>query len=650
MIKKILIQSISFLLCLAMLLPLCSCGITQNDNDDNDTDINFTVIGGNEPTDKEDNINEDLANGAISDVYSLVCSAVTQDLTTAGFTCGTGIASTVENDDYASIGLYYYDPNDKFYEEDNLRAVGFVEILAQGEEAYSHDNDNDTIVVMDVNDFESDIYNLYSYNYENIGTYHFIYKNQYVTYYQESDATVRYIVQDNLRTNYDLALGSLYDYDNNLYVYDESIFGEYKTHSGVELFGEEDYAQLEAQLQALSKQQEANGYIVNEYNIVYISPESIQAYLASEEEDTFFGYNVDELTAQFGLGTALTYTENGFVTSTIIEPTDDDYNWKSFLIKCGIGCGIILVGAILTPVTGGASFGCALLTITKFAVGTAIAEGLGTLAIQTVVGLIEGKDLSSAIKGTTHDGLDAFANGFMIGAVIGSIGVVSGVIKPSACFVAGTPIMMSDGTYLPIESIALGCSVLSFNELTHQLSKQPVVDVFQKEVYKTIRINIAGEVIETTENHPFYDPIHSCWREAGSLRFGDYVMNANGELCMVEGSEIIYHSTPITVYNFTVENTHTYFVGNTSVLVHNECTTLQSQRNKGVNDAWKNESGAVKNGTSKYKWTNSQKQELLTTGKIKGYEGAHIVDVSKLKGTANHSWISNSDNIVFFDS
>lgn len=647
MIKKNLIHSLSFLFCLAMLLPMCSCGMTKNSNSGNDTDINFTAIGSNETTDKEDNINDGLADGTISDVYSLVCSAVTQDLMSAGFTCGTGVASTAEKNDFSSIGLYYYDPKDKFYEEDDLRAVGFVEILAKGKKAYSHGNDNDTIVVMDVNDLESDVYNVYSYNYENIGTYHFIYKNRYVTYYQESDVTVRYTVQDNVRANYDLTLGSLYDYDNSLYVYDESIFGEYKTHSGVELFGEKDYAQLEKQLQAVSKQQEENGYSVNEYNIVYISPESIQAYLTSEEKDTFFGYNVDELTAQFGLGTALTYTENGFVKSTVIEPTDNDYNWKSFLIKCGIGCGIILVGAILTPLTGGASFGCALLTITKIALSTAITQGLGTLVIQTVVGLIEGKDLSSAIKDATYAGLDAFANGFMIGAAIGSVGVVSGVIKPTACFVAGTPIMMSDGTYLPIESVAVGCSVLSFNDLTHQLSKQTVTDDFQKEVYNTVRISIGGEVIETTENHPFYDPIHSCWRKAGSLHLGDYVTNANGELRMVEDSEVVYHNSPVTVYNFTVENTHTYFAGNTSVLVHNECTTLQSKRNKAVSDAWKREREAVINGTSKYKWTKAQKTQLIITGRVNGFEGAHIVDVNRLVGTVNESWISNPDNIIF---
>ena len=119
------------------------------------------------------------------------------------------------------------------------------------------------------------------YNYESICSYHFVYKGKYVTYYQQTPMRVVYEIHDNEKINYDLSLGSLYDYDANKYLYDESIFGEYQTHSGVELFGKEDYEKLEDNLKQLSDQQLANGYIVNEFNIVYISPEAIQAKMTS---------------------------------------------------------------------------------------------------------------------------------------------------------------------------------------------------------------------------------------------------------------------------------------------------------------------------------------------------------------------------------
>lgn len=313
----------------------------------------------------------------------------------------------------------------------------------------------------------------------------------------------------------------------------------------------------------------------------------------------------------------------------------------------GIGCGIILVGAILAPVTGGASFGCALLTISKVAVTYALTSAIGTLAIETVSGLIQGKTIEDSLKDASHKGLDSFANGFMIGAAIGSVGLLTGAIKPSACFVARTSIAMAHNTFKVIEEICVGDYVLSYNEKDGTVSRQRVIDTFSKEVYQTIGITINGEYIETTYNHPFYSPIYNCWVEAGSLSVGDYILDSNGNYQVVQNACTNNYTNPVTVYNFTVENNHTYFVGESAVLVHNECTTLQSKRNKAVSEAWKQEKQAVMDGTSKYNWTSAQKKELLTTGKIKGQAGHHIKPVNELIGTAKEYLISDPKNIVF---
>ena len=613
-------------------------------------DINVTIIGGGQ---KEEDIDSEIEAGIIDNIYSLVSSAVTKDLEEDGFSCGVGVATTVENDNYSGLGIYYSSPEFQIFDSTSgIECVGFVEIVSSDVKTYSPDTEESIIVVNDINEIEvapatdDETQKICTYNYENIGSYHFVYQNKYVVYYQETAMRVVYHILDNQKENYDLSLGSLYDYDNKQYIYDESIFGEYKNHSAVELFGEEDYTKLESELQVLSEQQLANGYEVLEFNIVYISPESIQAYLSSEEEDTFFGYNVDELTAAFGLGTALTYNGSTFEKSTII-PEEEGYNWKSFLIKMGIGCGIILVGAILSPVTGGASFGCALLTISKVAVSYALTSAIGTLAIETVSGLIQGKTIEDSLKGATHKGLDAFANGFMIGAAVGSVGLLTGAIKPSACFVAGTSIAMAHNVYKVIEEICVGDYVLSYNEKDGTVSRQRVIETFSKEVYQTTGLTIDGEYIETTYNHPFYSPIYNCWVEAGSLRVGDYVVDSNGNCQVVQATKTNNYAYPVTVYNFTVENNHTYYVGEGETLVHNECTTLQSKRNKAVSEAWKKEKQAVMDGTSKYNWTSAKKKELLTTGKIKGQVGHHIKPVNELIGTAKEYLISDPNNIVF---
>lgn len=663
-------QFIPILLALIMAVMCCSCtdhgngsvktpspngfwpDVKQGDdfkwNEDYTPDIHITEIG---EGGKEDDIQSEIDQGTIDNIESLVYSSVAMDLEEEGFHCGTGVAMTIEDDNYSALGIYYEDPEMPLFTQDSgMKSVGFVEIKSNMDDLhYDPFKEEGMIVVEDASEDdagEDEIWKIVTYNYENISSYHFIYQDKYIVYYQQSPMQVVYEIHDNLKENYDLQLGSLYDYDKKQYIYDESIFGEYQGHSGTGLFKEEDYQKLEEELKELSDEQLQNGYQVLEYNIVYISPESIQAYLSSTEEDTFFGYRVDDLIAEFGAGTALNYNGSGFERAQVI-PQETGYNWKSFLIKMGIGSGIILVGAILAPVTGGASFGCALLTISKVAISYALTSAIGTLAIETVTGLIRGESLTDAIKHASYKGLDSFANGFMIGAAVGSVGLLTGAIKPSACFVAGTPIAIGYGVSKPIENISAGDHVLSCDETSMQNSLQPVTDVFCKEVYETVELTIGDDSIETTRNHPFYSPEYKGWVAAGSLAVGDRVINSEGILMTVDETSRIEYPDGVKVYNFTVDENHTYYVGDDEILVHNECTTMQSKRNKAVKEAWKTEVENVSKGTSKYSWTPDQIKELLDTGKIKGYEGHHIVPVNELVGTARESFISDGSNIVF---
>lgn len=660
---------LSLVLCIILLFSMCACTADEIIDSDNEIkapsntdfwgkpsdtpsqgggsgwdtdltpDINVTIIGGGQ---KEDNMTEESQSGSAT-IYSMVTSAVTCDLNEAGFTTTPCVAMGL-NGDFQAVGIGYYANGLQIFDDSDYNSVGFVSIINENEDYNPISYESDYIVVEPVNGEFDSPYNILAYTYDSIDYYHFVYENTYIIYYQVDSTTVRYETYENKRENYDLTLGSLYDFDNNQYIYDESIFGEYKSHSAIELFSEEDYAKLESELQVLSAQQLANGYEVLEFNIVYISPESIQAYLSSEEEDTFFGYNVDELASTFGLGTALTYNGTTFEKSTVI-PEDEGYNWKSFLIKMGIGCGIILVGAILSPVTGGASFGCALLTISKVAVSFALTSAIGTLAIETVSGLIQGKSIEDALKNATHKGLDSFANGFMIGAAVGSVGLLTGAIKPSACFVAGTSIAMAHNVYKAIETIRFGDYVLSYNEKDGTVSRQKVIDTFSKQVYQTIGLTINGEYIETTYNHPFYSPIYNCWVEAGVLRVGDYVVDSNGNCLVVQDTQINNYANGVTVYNFTVENNHTYYVGESQTLVHNACDKIASERRKGVQHAWQQEKTAIKNNQSLYNWTSTEKQKILSAkwgSGLKGYDGCHIKDV-----LANPSLASNPNNIIF---
>lgn len=638
---------LSIVLSITMLISsLAGCGSSNNENKAASSipDVSVSVV---DDTEQKYEDLSDVANSTDSDIYSMVYNAVDYDLKERGYTTLESVAFS-SDETYSASGIGYYIPDFDLFDTPEYEALGFVTIIGNADEYQAVPETCEYIAVEPVEGYinEDASYNLLAYTCESIGYNHFVYQNQYVIYYQLDSTTVRYETYENHRDNYDLTLGSLYDFDNDTYIYDAGLFDGYETHSAEELFSEEDYAELQKELQAISEAQEKNGYYVEEINIVYISPESVQAYLESEEEDTFFGYSVAELETSLGAGTALIYTEEGFETAEYYESNSEDYNWKSFLTKVGIGAGIILVGAVLTPITGGASFGCALVTITKVSVGMALAEGLGTLAIETATGMMNGESFEDALKNASHEGLDAFANGFMIGAVVGSVGVVSGVIKPVACFAAGTMIAVP-GTfpntivYKDIKDIKTGDFVYAYDEISGKTEINTVTKVFEREAIVVVEVTINGEVIVTTEEHPFYTD--SGWVSASMLQAGDWLKQLDGTYVAVEQVEKCALAEGVVVYNFEVADNHTYYVGDESVLVHNKCdSAIKNARRQGVEKAWAKEVNAVKEGNSKYNWTRKEIKELLSRGKIKGYDGCHIVDVQ-----ANPNLAANPENIIF---
>ena len=142
-----------------------------------------------------------------------------------------------------------------------------------------------------------------------------------------------------------------------------------------------------------------------------------------------------------------------------------------------------------------------------------------------------------------------------------------------ACFIAGTQVTVQgeDGEEIskPIEEIEAGDRVLATDAETGATEYKEVVHVFVKESDTLVLLTVNGEEITTTPDHPFR--VGDDWIASGDLREGDLLTLADGTTAPLEKIRIETLDAPVTVYNFEVADFHTYYVGNTQILVHNDC-------------------------------------------------------------------------------
>jgi len=161
-------------------------------------------------------------------------------------------------------------------------------------------------------------------------------------------------------------------------------------------------------------------------------------------------------------------------------------------------------------------------------------------------------------------------NGFQITVTALAVftgGAAKGMDRAGSCFVAGTMILTAAGL-VAIENIRRGDKVISTNLDSFEVAEKSVLETYIREVTELIHLTINAELITTTIDHPFYVK-NTGFVSAGELRVGSEVINSQGEVLTVEDIRYEAVQTPVTVYNFQVEDFHTYHVGLAGVLVHN---------------------------------------------------------------------------------
>ena len=176
---------------------------------------------------------------------------------------------------------------------------------------------------------------------------------------------------------------------------------------------------------------------------------------------------------------------------------------------------------------------------------------------------------ASSVKSTEE--FSEYGKSALISTVAGAVvGAVAGAINAAtSCFVAGTPVLTEDGDK-PIEDVTVGDYVWAWDEATGTTELKQVVETYVNETSELTHIFVNGEEIVATPTHPFYCPVKG-WTDAAHLRAGDILVLVNGEYVVVEKIQHELLENPVKVYNFQVQDYHTYYVAESGVLVHNRC-------------------------------------------------------------------------------
>ena len=139
-------------------------------------------------------------------------------------------------------------------------------------------------------------------------------------------------------------------------------------------------------------------------------------------------------------------------------------------------------------------------------------------------------------------------------------------IQTSQCFVEGTLVLTKEGNK-PIEEIQAGDLVYATDPETGGSGYKEVLRTFRKESDVLIHVFVNGEEIETTAVHPFW--VENRWVSAKDLKEGDLLTLADGSAARISGVYGEKLDEAVVVYNFEVEEFHTYYVTDTGILVHN---------------------------------------------------------------------------------
>ncbi|GMK40941.1 hypothetical protein PCCS19_39970 [Paenibacillus sp. CCS19] len=201
-------------------------------------------------------------------------------------------------------------------------------------------------------------------------------------------------------------------------------------------------------------------------------------------------------------------------------------------------------------------------------------------AANSVVYMMKGEYVNASISAISA--IPFVGEGIAAGSKIAGVKLVRRIHNLEACincFTAGTKVTTPAGE-VSIENIKVGDLVLSKDPVTEATAYKSVEQLFQKEIEDSWKITAGGEIITTTSEHPFWI-LNKGWVLTKDLVVGDQFETYDGSKVFVENIENVQEHN--VVYNFAVQDFHTYYVTNLKILAHNTaCLTAADYIAKNV--------------------------------------------------------------------
>lgn len=360
----------------------------------------------------------------------------------------------------------------------------------------------------------------------------------------------------------------------------------------------------------------------------------------------------------------------------------DDIDFKTIIPKVATGAGIIVALTVCSAI--GFSKPIVTATFTAAAKGSAIGAGIGAAVGGTLGGA------TGALNEIDSTGRNSAAFGLAVaiaGLVISTVSLVSsipsggltgiGAIQGAKLVMAGLGLVLSAvdttvsavdcvKTFKATEATDIDWENVNWNDVGLTAAEQAINGAANGVLAGAVTGAITGGVYGYLD-YKLPTSVYSAGKKIGTINeLGEYVDGKTGKVVGkvvrsedVDGNPIFYVKENIDPKSVKVigdipenglsklnkKSVYGQLDKNGNVNA-NWLKDFEAARNRGVRLAWEQEKALVeRTGRGTRDWTSDEIVELLTTGKVKGYEGHHINSALFSPELAD-----NPNNIIFYST